>query len=72
MFLKFENLHQITSTTAIQYSLIPLLRTSRGPYKVSQDHIKQVEFRENLRAFFSQGQSKLSIIMGLYCWFLLK
>ena len=65
MFLKFENLHQITSTTAIQYSLIPLLRTSRGPYKVSI-------FRENLRAFFPQGQSKLSIIMGLYCWFLRK
>ena len=26
-------------------------------------HIKQVEFRENVRAFFPQGQSKLSVIM---------
>ena len=25
--------------------------------------IKQVEFRENVRAFFPQGQSKLSVIM---------
>jgi len=28
--------------------------------------IKQVEFIENVRAFFPQGQSKLSIIMCLY------
>ena len=26
-------------------------------------HIKQVEFRENVRAFFPQGQSKLSAII---------
>ena len=25
--------------------------------------IKRVEFRENVRAFFPQGQSKLSVIM---------
>ena len=27
-------------------------------------HIKQVEFRENVWAFFPRGQSKLSIITG--------
>ena len=26
-------------------------------------HIKRVEFGENVRAFFPQGQSKLSVIM---------
>ena len=26
-------------------------------------HIKWVEFRENLRAFFPQGQRKVSVIM---------
>ena len=28
--------------------------------------IKRVEFRENVSAFFPQGQSKLSVIMCLY------
>ena len=29
--------------------------------------IKRVEFRENVRAFFPQGQSKLSVIMRCPC-----
>ena len=34
----------------------------KGPYKRGV-RIKPVEFRENIRAFFPQGQSKLSIKM---------
>ena len=40
----------------------------KRPYVLTQGvRIKRIEFRENLRAFFPQGQSKMSVIMrGLY------
>ena len=34
---------------------------TEGP--IESVHIKRIEFRENVWAFFSQGQSKLSLIM---------
>ena len=40
-----------------------LVRTLRGA--IESVRIKQVEFRENVRAFFPQGQSKLSVITQL-------
>ena len=46
-----------------QTLLIPTRRESKQVSVLTGVDIKQVEFRENVRAFIPQGQSKLSIIM---------
>ena len=46
-----------------QTLLIPTRRESKQVSVLTGVDIKQVEFRENVRAFCPQGQSKLSIIM---------
>ena len=47
------------------YSPTPLIPTLREPEKeyvlTGCLRIKRVEFKENVRAFFPQGQSKLSV-----------
>ena len=65
--------HRPSTMRSTKYSQTPLIRTLKGPYMVPSVYrkgpfkrgirIKRVEFRENVRALFSQRQSKLSIKM---------
>ena len=54
----------LSSCGCLSYSQSPLIKTLRGPEKVSVGvHIKRGEFRENVRVFFPQGQRKPFVIM---------
>ena len=54
-------LRQLLEREQTKYSRILLIRSERFSIKRGVS-IKLVEFKENVRAFFPQGQSKLSVI----------
>ena len=43
------------------YTVIPVYKDTEGA--IESVRIKRVEFREDIRVFFPQGHSKLSVIM---------